>query len=150
MQKRNKRLMDYARFKGIKDRGDKPDKKTQEQGEQFVALNETLKDEIPKLFSLTGTLVEACLNNFVEIQAQWHTIWRKKLSSTLDQHSLPKHISQIREQFSADFAYAEASALSGYLQRFHARRCCQPCYFSPSTTIVGNGTSFSATSFYHQ
>jgi len=143
MQKRNKRLMDYARFKGIKDRGDKPDKKTQEQGEQFVALNETLKDEIPKLFSLTGTLVEACLNNFVEIQAQWHTIWRKKLSSTLDQHSLPKHISQIREQFSADFAYAEASALSLGICNgsMLADAVNLVSFLSPSTTIVGNGTS---------
>ncbi|KAI9874471.1 MAG: hypothetical protein M1830_009720 [Pleopsidium flavum] len=143
MQKRDKRLMDYAKFKGIKDRGDKPDKKTQEQGDQFVALNDTLKDEIPKLFLLSRKMMQACLNNFVELQAQWHTIWRKKLSSMLDHHSLPKHISQIKEQFSADFGYAEASVLSLGICNgsMLADAVNLVSFLSPSTTLNGDGTS---------
>ena len=111
-QKRNKRIMDYARFKAIKDRGDKPDKKTIEQGEQFVALNDTLKDELPRMFSLTGKLVEACLNNFVQLQLQWHIIWRRKLSQAIDDTKVPSKAQDIIDAFSGDFAYYEAQVLA--------------------------------------
>lgn len=112
MRKRNKRLTDYARFKAIKDRGDRPDKKTLEQGEQFVAVNDTLKEELPKLFALTGKLVEACLNNFVQLQLQWQVVWRTKLRQAIDENDLPNQISDIVESFSGDFAFPEAQALS--------------------------------------
>ncbi|KAL8948106.1 MAG: hypothetical protein Q9222_005675 [Ikaeria aurantiellina] len=112
MQKRNKRVMDYARYKGIKDRGDKPDKKTTEQGEQFMAINESLKEDLPKLFALTGKLVEACLNNFVQLQLQWHIIWRRKLSQALDNYKATGPISELIDAFTGDFAFFEAQVLS--------------------------------------
>ncbi|KAL1964478.1 hypothetical protein VTN77DRAFT_6904 [Rasamsonia byssochlamydoides] len=110
MHKRNKRLIDYARFKAIKDRGDRPDKKTAEQGEQFTILNDALKDELPRLFSLTAKLMEACLNNFVEIQVRWFSMLQKKLSFLID--SFPSDISSIVSDWSADFAFADAQILS--------------------------------------
>ncbi|EFR02340.1 hypothetical protein MGYG_05338 [Nannizzia gypsea CBS 118893] len=110
MQKRNKRLMDYVKYKAIKDRGDKPDKKITEQGEQFVALNMALKDELPKLLSLTGKLMEACLNAFVQIQATWLTLMQKRLGYTLDR--LPQDINQIITDWSGDFSFSEAQVLS--------------------------------------
>lgn len=110
MQKRNKRLMDYARFKAIKDRGDKPDKKTTEQGEQFVALNITLKEELPQLFSLTAKLMEACLRNFVQIQTSWFSLLQKKLGYTIDR--LPDDLNQIISEWSGDFSFSEAQVLS--------------------------------------
>ena len=112
MQKRSKRLLDYARFKAIKDRGEKPDKKLAEQGEQFIAINETLKEELPKLFALTGKLVEACLNNFVQLQLQWNVIWRRKLSQAIDDCKVPGQISDIVDSFAGDFACYEAQLLS--------------------------------------
>ncbi|KAL8810489.1 MAG: hypothetical protein Q9223_004898 [Gallowayella weberi] len=112
MQKRNKRIMDYARYKGIKDRGDKPDKKTTEQGEQFVAINESLKEELPKLFALTKKLVEACLNNFVQLQLQWHIIWRRKLGQAVDNYKATGPIEQLIDAFTGDFAFFEAQVLS--------------------------------------
>jgi hypothetical protein len=110
MQKRNKRLMDYVRFKAIKDRGDKPDKKTTEQGEQFVALNITLKEELPKLFALTAKLMEACLNNFIQIQKTWLSLIEKKLGYTIDR--LPQELGQIISDWSGDFSFSEAQVLS--------------------------------------
>lgn len=104
--------MDYARYKGIKDRGDKPDKKTTEQGEQFMAINESLKHELPKLFALTGRLVEACLNNFVQLQLQWHIIWRRKLGQALDNYKATGPISELIDAFTGDFAFFEAQVLS--------------------------------------
>ncbi|KAI4187470.1 MAG: hypothetical protein L6R41_002796 [Letrouitia leprolyta] len=112
MQKRNKRVMDYARYKGIKERGDKPDKKTTEQGEQFVAINESLKEELPKLFALTAKLVEACLNSFVQLQLQWHAIWRRKLGQALDNYKATGPVSEVIDAFKGDFAFFEAQVLS--------------------------------------
>ena len=112
MQKRNKRVNDFARFKGLKDRGDKPDKKTVEQGEQFQAINDTLKEDLPKLFALTGKLVEACLNNFVQLQLQWQIIWRRKLSQAIDETKPPAKAQEIVDDFTANFAFVEAQVLS--------------------------------------
>lgn len=112
MQKRNKRVMDYARFKTIKDRGDKIDKKTVEQGEQYIAVNDTLKEELPKLFSLTGKLVEACLNNFIQLQLQWQAIWKRKLGQAIDDYKLPMNLKDVVSAFTGDFQFFEAQVLS--------------------------------------
>lgn len=110
MHKRNKRLMDYTRFKALKDRGDKPDKKTAEQGEQFIALNEALKDELPKLFALTAKLIESCLTNFVQIQASWFSLLQKKLGYLIDR--FPEDLVQVISDWASDFDFAEAQVLS--------------------------------------
>ena len=112
MLKRNKRVMDYARYKAIKDRGDKVDKKTVEQGEQYVAVNDTLKEELPKLFALTGKLVEACLNNFIQLQLQWQAVWRRKLSQAINDHKVPTSVNEIVTAFTGDFQYVEAEVFS--------------------------------------
>ena len=140
MQKRNKRLMDFARFKAIKDRGEKPDKKTVEQGEQFQAINETLKDELPKLFAMTGKLVEACLNNFVQLQLQWQIVWRRKLSQALDDNKIPTKAQEIVDAFTGDFAFVEAQVLSlgvcnGSMLNDVAN---QINFLSPATTLNGD------------
>ncbi|KAK1143634.1 hypothetical protein N8T08_006244 [Aspergillus melleus] len=110
MKKRDKRLMDYARFKSIKERGDKPDKKTAEQGEQYVALNETLKDELPKLYSLTAKLMEACLKNFVQIQTTWFNRLQEKLTPLVD--AFPEDVHNLVDDWSATFNFSEAQVLS--------------------------------------
>jgi hypothetical protein len=143
MQKRNKRLLDYARFKSVKDRGEKPDRKLAEQGEQFIAINETLKEELPKLFALTGKLVEACLNNFVQLQLQWNVVWRRKLSQAIDDCKVPGEISDIIDAFAGDFAFAEAQVLSLGICNgsMLADAVNTGSLLSPSTTINGEGTT---------
>ena len=112
MRKREKKLMDFAKYKAIKDRGDKLDKKTIQQGEQFIAINDTLKDELPKLFARTGKLLHACLNNFIHLQIAWQGWWRKKLRHALDDAPLPKSSGEIVDAFQSDFAFFEAQANS--------------------------------------
>ena len=137
MQKRNKRLMDYARFKSIKDRGEKPDKKTTEQGEQFVAINDTLKLELPKLFNLTGKLVEACLNNFVQIQVQWLVMWKRKMTQAIDAQKVPGKAQDIADAFAGDFAFFEAQVLSlGICNGSMLNDVIN--FLSPSTTLQGD------------
>lgn len=143
MQKRNKRLADFARFKAVKDRGEKPDKKTIEQGEQFQAINETLKDELPKLFALTGKLVESCLNNFVQLQLQWHIVWRRKLSQAIDDNKIPAKAQDIVDAFMGDFGFLEAQVLAlgvcnGSMLNDVAN---QINLLSPTTTLNGDDGS---------
>lgn len=110
MQKRDKRLMDFARFKAIKDRGDKPDKKTVEQGEQFVALNDALKDELPKLYSLTAKLMQACLKSFVQIQVTWFNLQQTRLHPLVE--SFPDDIQKIVSEWSGGFTFNEEQILT--------------------------------------
>lgn len=143
MQKRNKKIIDYTRYKTIKDRGEKPDKKLAEQGEQFMAINETLKDELPKLFGLTGKLVEACLNNFVQLQLQWHIIWRRKLSQAIDDCKVPNNAADIITSFAGDFAFFEAQVLSLGICNgsMLADTVNLVNFLSPATTVNGDGTT---------
>ncbi|KAL2704711.1 hypothetical protein AAEP93_005782 [Penicillium crustosum] len=106
MRKRDKRLPEYARYKAIKDRGDKPDKKTTEQGEQFLALNDTLKDELPKLYALTSKLMAACLKNFVEIQTVWYSILQKKIGAHVE--LFPNDLNRLISDFNSDHTLMEA------------------------------------------
>lgn len=110
MRKRDKRLMDYARFKAGKERGDKPDKKTTEQGEQFMALNDTLKDELPRLYSLTAKFMEACLKKFVQIQTTWFDSLEKRFSQLID--SFPEDLQKIISEWSGGFTMVEAQVRS--------------------------------------
>ena len=143
MHKRNKRFADYARFKAIKDRGEKPDKKTIEQGEQFQAVNDTLKEELPKLFTLTAKLVGHCLNNFIQLQVQWQIVWKRKLIQAVDDHNVPSNAQEIVNAFTGDFAFFEAQVLSlgicnGSLLNDVYN---QISSLSPSTTLDGNDAS---------
>ena len=140
MDRRKKRVMDFAKYKAMKDRGDKIDRRTSEAGETFLAINDTLKDELPKLFSLTAKLVEGCLNNFVQLQLQWQSVWKRKLTQAIELNEVPRSFSVVLEEFSGDFRYTEAQVLSlgvcnGSLladttNLTHA--------FSPSTTLTNN------------
>lgn len=112
MDKRNKRLMDYARYKAVKERGDRPDKKVVENAELFMAVNDTLKEELPKLFSLTGKLVEACLNNFIQLQVQWQRLLRRRMSQALDDAEIPRNGKEIIEAFTEDFAFFDNQVVS--------------------------------------
>ncbi|OQD86721.1 hypothetical protein PENANT_c007G10146 [Penicillium antarcticum] len=106
MRKRDKRLPEFARYKAISDRGDKPDKKTTEQGEQFVALNETLKDELPKLYALTSKLMEASLKNFIQIQSTWFGVLQKKIGAHVE--AFPSDLHKLITDFHSDHTLMEA------------------------------------------
>ncbi|KZZ88696.1 Dbl-domain containing protein [Ascosphaera apis ARSEF 7405] len=83
MQKRNKRYIDYTRYRYIQDRHEKPDHKTVEQAEQFDALNITLKEELPRLFKLSAKLMRELLGVFGHLQAVWNLEMQSRLSYIL-------------------------------------------------------------------
>ena len=101
--KRKKRIVDYAKSKSIEKRGEKPDKKTVEASEMYAALNETLKTELPQLYSMTASLVQNCLHCFLEIQLTWWNTWERKLLPIMEIADIPGTIEQIEPAFRPDF-----------------------------------------------
>ena len=138
LQKRDKKLIDYARFKNMKDRGERLDKKTVERMEQWEALNREAKERMTKLLSLTNKLVESCLHNLVQIHLAWLDIWKRKLPSTMevDLAELP----QIEKDWQQDFDYQEASALSMSICNgsLLAEAVNMVSFLTPSTTLNGD------------
>ena len=108
---RKKRIVDYAKCKAIEKRGEKPDKKTIEASEMYEALNDQLKLELPKLYSLTASLVQACLNCFIDIQLTWYDTWERKLRPVLELADIPGSIAQIEPAFRQDYDLIKNRAL---------------------------------------
>ena len=108
---RKKRIVDYAKCKAIEKRGEKPDKKTIEASELYLALNDQLKIELPKLYGLTAALVQDCLIVFVDLQRSWNNVWERKLRPCIEAADFPDHISKIEPAFRADFEMVKDAAM---------------------------------------
>lgn len=106
MKKRSKRRLDYDRALQLKKAGKKIDKQLAECVEQYEALNEALKKELPKLSALTEKVGNICLGNFVNIQTHWYSIWKEKVKFVLDDQSTPE-LADIVATFHRDFKFQE-------------------------------------------
>ncbi len=106
MKKRSKRRLDYEKFVQLKKNGKKIDKQLAELVEQYEALNEALKKELPKLSSLTEKVGNICLGNFVNIQTQWFAIWKEKVKVVLDDQQIPE-TADIINTFQRDYKFQE-------------------------------------------
>ncbi|KAL2824364.1 hypothetical protein BDW59DRAFT_147545 [Aspergillus cavernicola] len=80
---RDHRLPDYDRYISMKSRGESPGTHITNQAEEFLALDETLKYELPKLYSLTAKLGQECLSRFVQIHKTLLDILRKELEEAV-------------------------------------------------------------------
>lgn len=110
MKKRNKRRLDYEKYLSLKGQGKKIDEKLQEMVNQYEALNETLKHELPKLSTMTERIGNICLVQFINIQTLWYGIWQDKVRTVLEDSQMPKDIADIVSMFTRDFKYVEARA----------------------------------------
>ena len=110
MKKRNKRRLDYEKSLVLKTQGKKIDSNLAELVEQYEALNETLKLELPKLSSLTKKLGNICIGHFVNIQHSWFGIWQEKVRVVLEANQMASNIPEIVEMFHRDFPYVETRA----------------------------------------
>lgn len=138
MSKRKKRIVDYAKCKAIEKRGEKPDKKTQEQSELYEALNEQLKIDLPRLYILTADLIQACLARLVDIQKTWHWTWERKLGPVLER--FPENLAQIVPDFVADHDIIHSQLLG--LGICNGSMLAESANFlSPQSTIVAEDSS---------
>ncbi|KAI0176680.1 hypothetical protein BJ166DRAFT_3974 [Pestalotiopsis sp. NC0098] len=106
MKKRTKRRADYEKSMQLKKAGKKLDKQLAECVEQYEALNDALKKELPKLSALTEKVGNICLGNLVIIQTQWYSIWKEKVKVVLDSTQIPE-VSDIVTSFQREFKYQE-------------------------------------------
>lgn len=110
-EKRNKRLLDCAKHKNLKARGEKVDKKGQQLIDQFDALNNDIKDRIPKMQTSCAVLVDSCQKSFMKIQADWNAMWQKKLLEILDRKTLCEW-AEIEKDQRAEESFFEADILA--------------------------------------
>ncbi|KAK8050637.1 RhoGEF domain-containing protein [Apiospora phragmitis] len=106
MKKRSKRRLDYEKSIQLKKGGKKIDKQLSECVEQYEALNEALKKELPKLSALTEKVGNICLGNFVNIQTHWYSIWKEKVKVVLDEQQVPE-LTEVITTFQRDFKFQE-------------------------------------------
>ncbi|OBT76586.1 hypothetical protein VF21_05362 [Pseudogymnoascus sp. 05NY08] len=112
LKKRNKRRPDFQRYETLKSQNKKIDEKLAEQVEQYTALNDTLKLELPKLSTLNENLKDLCLARLITTQVAWYSIWNDKLKTVLEQNELPKNVNDILDKFNRDFKHQDAKAQS--------------------------------------
>src|SRR5947208_1859961 len=106
MKKRSKRRLDYEKFLATK--ASARDSKLNTMKDEYEALNETLKLELPKLSAKTETIGNICLIQFVNIQTNWYLTWQEKVRVVLEESQMPKDIEGIVESFSREHKYYEA------------------------------------------
>jgi hypothetical protein len=110
MKKRTKRRLDYEKYLVATAQGKKIDEKLTELVEQYEALNETLKMELPKLHAGSQKIGNICLVQFIAIQSEWYSIWQDKVRVVLEDGQIPKGISDIIDMFNRDYKYVQARA----------------------------------------
>ncbi|KAI7635947.1 hypothetical protein KC322_g21809, partial [Hortaea werneckii] len=135
INKRKKRIVDYAKCRTMEKKGEKPDKRTAESSDAYVALNDQLKIELPKLYNLTAQLVQGCLNCFLEIQLSWFSMWERKLRPILEVTDIPSSIQEIEPAFRPDYdliksRLTELAICNGACLADSAN------FLSPTTTLV--------------
>lgn len=107
MKKRAKRRLDYERSEQLKKSGKTVDARLKELVEQYDALNETLKKELPKLSALTEKVGNICLGNLVNIQANWYSIWVEKIKKVTGELGPPPEIPDIVATFQREYKCAQ-------------------------------------------
>lgn len=112
MKKRSKRRLDYEKAMALKKSGKKVDKQLAEQLEQYEALNDTLKKELPRLSALTEKMGMICLGNLINIQVRWYLIWKDKVKVVLGGDAHVPEFSDIVTTFTRDFKDMEEQILS--------------------------------------
>ncbi|KAL8383648.1 hypothetical protein RB595_010717 [Gaeumannomyces hyphopodioides] len=106
MKKRAKRRADYERVEQLKKAGKKVGKKVGKQlgevAEQYEALNEMLKKELPKLSVYTEKIGNICLGNLVCIQLKWFSTWKEKVKVVLEDAHVPE-LAEVLASFQRKF-----------------------------------------------
>lgn len=135
MQKRKKRLPEYAKYRDMLEKNQKPEKRLQEAAEQFTAINDTLKEELPKLYTLTRSLIEGCLRQFVSLQAKWQQSWMTNISRIDRALEQPEDLDSLLHDFRAHWEFILEEAGKFSLINGEARSKFN--FLSPATTFSG-------------
>ncbi|KAG0180166.1 hypothetical protein DFQ29_001144 [Apophysomyces sp. BC1021] len=87
ISKRAQKLLDYDRVRGIKSKGDVPDKALQESADAYVSINAQLVDELPRFFVLTGRYFDILIGELAMVQTQFHGQLTREWKKLVDKHA---------------------------------------------------------------
>jgi hypothetical protein len=107
MKKREKRRADYEKILAAKKSGSKISEKEQTKLDQYEALTETLKSELPMLFEKTETIANLLLGHLVVINTRWYDVWQRKVSVVLEEKDIPKTLDDVVVTFNREFEFVE-------------------------------------------
>jgi hypothetical protein len=106
MEQRKKGLVQYIKYKQALERKEKIDPKFEDAAQQFLTVNDALKEELPKLYNCTKKCVRAILHLFIMYQKDWWKSCQKKILPLLEHE--PEHTTS----FTHD--------MKDYISRFHS------------------------------
>ena len=139
MKKRANRRLDYERAEQLKRAGKSVDPKLKEFVEQYEALNETLKKELPQLSDLNEKIGVICLGNFVNIQASWWAMWKDKVKFVLGESAQTPEVADIVSTFQSDFKFVQEQVMTiGLLNPAYRGRASQSTVATRASTDDGS------------
>ncbi|KAI9277483.1 hypothetical protein BY458DRAFT_554484 [Sporodiniella umbellata] len=97
IHKRSLKMLDYDRVRGMKSKGDIPDKALQESADIYVHINAQLMEELPKFFDLTDKYFDILIGGLVHVQLKFFGLIRREWINLVDQH-LDKNYSLTYQQ----------------------------------------------------
>ncbi|CBX90286.1 hypothetical protein LEMA_P064120.1 [Plenodomus lingam JN3] len=106
IEQRKKYLLYYVKHKQLIDRGEKVDPELEDSAKKFIAINDTLKHELPLLYERTKGLMRSLMTLFMCLQKDWYKTCSKKILPLLE--SEPQHTTSLRYD------------MDSYVERFHA------------------------------
>jgi hypothetical protein len=117
MEQRKWKLPTYAQYKQTIDRKQKVSKELEEAAKDFMTINDSLKEELPKLYECTKRCMRLCEVILLSIQKDWYKISSKKILPLLE--SEPLHTTSLSydlriyvQRFRSDWGRMEAQAKS--------------------------------------
>ncbi|KAK9338523.1 hypothetical protein V1521DRAFT_201824 [Lipomyces starkeyi] len=116
MAKRDRKVPDYRRYLGLRERGVTPDKTVVALAESYLALNGSLVKEIPKFLNFVDEMVKAVLANWVHIQARWYFNYARRIREYCTKNfvDVPNQKSMSTEDLETSFLL-QFSSLDGVL-----------------------------------
>ncbi|KAK9361227.1 hypothetical protein V1504DRAFT_497469 [Lipomyces starkeyi] len=116
MAKRDRKVPDYRRYLGLRERGVTPDKTVVALAESYLALNSALVKEIPKFLNFVDEMVKAVLTNWVHIQARWYFNYARRIREYCTKNfvDVPNQKSMSTEDLETSFLL-QFSSLDGVL-----------------------------------
>ncbi|POS85947.1 hypothetical protein EPUL_005761 [Erysiphe pulchra] len=150
MKKRDKRKIDFEKSLTLKAQGKKIDEKLQNLSNEYSALHETLKFELPKLSQLTEKMGKVILERLIYIQGKWFGIWVQRFQIVLEDNEVSRDISEIINQFISDFRFEESRLLelgivNGGFWREPSLRGPQSGSHSRQISDIGNSSQLTRT-----
>ena len=112
LMRREKKLLDYARFRNERDRTGKLDKRSTEKVEQWEALNREAKARMEKLIKLSWEITVTSYRRFAPIHVPWFEMVTRNLAEAMSINANDLTVPELERDFRADHEHVLTAALN--------------------------------------